>query len=687
MQKQSPIVSMLIKGSYLLVLRDTLINVYDLISFIKVQDIAIGKEEYPKHIFESAEKIIVLLDLPPQKSEHLSKLVCLEEIPADKKIQALLSEYKLTEARRAFARSMQADDPQYAEKKGRFNVEVGWTLFMAFRFGEAEEWLASANYDPFEFAALIPGRVQKEGVELKSIKDVVKEKYGDEEAKCNQAIEAVMKLLELKRQVLAEEYKVHRSAGKVLTFLHPSNGLNETFKDNRVSFIETITMLDTLLVKSYIKNGHLKQLKNFFDSIDTFYCDYERFESYLKRHLKDDKSETCYLASICFYEKKEKYTEALDLCIKLLQSENTKATEITCKIMVRILTTKLFDASLIFKYVEKLLERHPKKGIQVLLDNDYIKRNISTNEILDHLSKLPGENKIIMEDYLEMLVTKKDTDEKWHTKLALFYTSKIQELSKNKENKDEVAKYKGKLGKLLAASSKYNATEILPAINELGMVKEELIVYSKKKMHERALNLLVREGKEAINFKKAEEYCLMQEEPQLGLLFVKIMAIYKGLENAQKSRKETEEDLTEKINAYDKYCKDYLIRYSNNEKMDIEAAISVLPDDWLFQEDDELTAKLIAAINGKLGTADNSDIELNLTKMEKLNLQAELFNLQKAYVVVKQETRCGGCKKNVSSAKSMFTYPNGVLAHVNCAKDKHTCPETNYNFAKNIINY
>ena len=250
-----------------------------------------------------------------------------------------------------------------------------------------------------------------------------------------------------------------------------------------------------------------------------------------------------------------------------------------------------------------------------------------------------------------------------------------------------------KLNKVLRTSKEYNVITILSEMKGMGMLDEEILLYSRQKMHAEALGSLIELGKAKIDFTRAEEYCLAQSENLLDVLFREIWKLsndaikrYKSLDK-DKAEYEKQKKYEESLEVY---CKEFLKKYASNEKMNTESIFDILPDDLMLiniegdQEDPSLLQYLESTFNSKLEQVSNYKIAKNVAEMHKLNLESDLAKLQRAYLIINPERKCRVCKKTLGGAKSFYVFPNGILTHSNCVKDVNICPVTNTNFQNKI---
>lgn len=699
--KHPTIVSMLVKNHYLVILRESSVNIYNLLDYSMIQAIEVEKGDVPKDISGDLDKLFILYESTGIKKEATSKLVYLRLLSSSEQIQRLLSTTKVNEAYKVFTQNTSINDPEYKSKKEGFFLEAGWSLFLAFDYSKAIECLANANYDPFEFLALLPDCPSADfsAAPLHTVRDVVELKLGMSDTKdtvLSDGVSAIVKLLARKRKLLAPMFPKEKA--KTIEFLHPSKPLNEVFKDHTATLAKTMEMLDTSLMKMYISLRSLKDISDFFTPITAMGCDYS-FSQYLEEQNTSE-------AQVClayFNEKYGNFTKALEVWKKLASEDSV--VDLACREIIKLLTTQVTDKSLIFDCAEVVLKQQPEEGLKVFTSNESLPKFITEDDIIEYLGGLKNNSEMLKEKYIEHIVGKANSLEKYHTVLALNYVERIKELLE--EEKEElvdssgnpnVSLYRAKLNTLLRTSSKYNPDEVLAKIDKIGMLEEQIYLYSRQKRHKEALNILIELGKRDLDFSKAETYCLEQSEPLLHVLFEHILDLYKvyrnqhvfmekdkGLSDSALKLKTELEELDKKIRRYERYCREYLRRYAANEKMNIENVVRLLPDDWLLQEEDKdgpLVEFMSLAVNDRLSKDNNCKVEKSIAEMLKLNLESELIKMQRAYVVLTPERKCKACRKLLGGLKAVYVYPNGVAVHQNCVRDPSVCPTNNYNFAK-----
>eukprot|EP01022_Parablepharisma_sp_SALTPOND_P004516 TRINITY_DN120428_c0_g1_i1.p1 TRINITY_DN120428_c0_g1~~TRINITY_DN120428_c0_g1_i1.p1 ORF type:complete len:983 (+),score=128.19 TRINITY_DN120428_c0_g1_i1:95-2950(+) len=711
--KSNPIRSIAVQNYYLLVLRDTIVQVFNLIDCTKVQEIELERADTGRVLVPDVDKVLIAVDaIPAPKKDPLGKVVYLRAIPPEEQIKRLLFQSKVSEAQKVFTQNNSPMDPDFENKREEFNVEAGWTLFQGLEFDKAIGFFSSVNYDPREFLALVPNLLGK-GVSYRTINDLVDQRMGQDERKdavIKEGIRAIIRLVEEKRKYLVEKYDLVRDVKKPLEFTYSSTPLNESFRLSKPTLEELMELIDNSLLKLYFEEKDLKLIQGFFEATKELKCSYKTMEGYFKEKMEKDSTFTAHVCLAFLYDRYGNFTEALEMW-KMLGSQGLKETrDLACKETERLLMTQVTDKKMIFEYAKMILLLNPEEGLKIFTENPALPKFVTEDDIISYLEGLENFQTQLKEKYLEHLVSKNGTDERFHTLLGLHYIAIITATLK-KENKKTVevttdpivGKYRDKLNVLLKTSKNYNVPSILGTMKGMGMFEEEILLYSKQKMHGEALASLVELGKSSIDFTKAEQYCLEQSENLLDTLFGKLMEMYKDAKarynlmekdkavfsSVAKVKSELD-SLKGYVIKFEEYCKAYLKKYASNEKMNAEAIINMLPEDWGLieqregHEDSSLLQYLELTFNDRLEKANNYKVAKGVAEMHKLNLEADLLKLQRAYVVISPERKCKVCIRQLAGAKSFYVFPNGVVTHLNCVKDVNICPVTNINFLKKI---
>ena len=689
-----PVLEMIVKSFYLLVLMEKNMDVYNLLDFNRIQRMDFDKECVYKTCAMDNENLLLAMDIVMgYKKDLTSVLIYLYEIPAEVQIKQLLAESKIPEAHNVFLQSCQSISQDFEEKREQFNIDAAWALYVNLEFTRGEEYFLQTNYDPRELVTLVSTIMETkyqrndfitlEMLVQRKSKEMVKETIIE-------GINSIIVLLEEKRKYLSGEYSFIVDRSKLFTFIRPTVPLNPSFKGDPCEYKEIMKFIDTSLLKLYVKNKQIMSLKSFLENTKDIQCNYKEMEIYLKEHFKNDL--ITHSAEICqafLYEKGGDYKAALNIWKELIQKENKEVKDIVSKSMIDILSNKIRDKNIFQEYAKSLLVSNPNEGIQLFTGSE--KLIMSEDEVCDFLESIESRQPLLKVQYLEFLVKKPISEERFQTRLGLHYAAKVKE-SLTDDSGAVYEEARKKLKEYLMLYKIYDTQAILGATKGMGLLEEEILLYSMQKMHNEALASLIDLGKRYIDFSAAEKYCLEQPEALLALLFKKVLHHYdelkvkhKELENKTNTKGTDIVSLKKYIDAYGDYCKGFLKKYAKNEKMDAEAVISLLPDEWIVNDEgeDSILDYLTLTLKDRLGKADRYKIARNAAELQKINLEYENLRMQRAYVIVKSHNKCKACDKSLD-ARHFYIFPNGIVTHTHCAKDVNTCPATNVNFTKRL---
>jgi len=708
--KNDPVLSIQPHKQFLLILYEQQIKVFNLTDPSKMQRIEIeGKINYKGSAIYNEHVLLGVELLKGSKKSVNYTFLLLHEIPIEVQMKHLLIQSKVNDAYNILLQNCQGmPAAQLTLRREVFNVDAAWALLANLNFTKAVTYFSKSNFDPRELLMLIPGVM--EGEEMKkspnqvTLESLIKEKGGAEESKMEEGINIIVELLEKKRKSLTEE---HKDGKEILRFTWPTFPLNENWKGRSDTVDNILSMIDTGLLKLYVMYKKLDNLKRFFELKYDLKCNIKEMNEFVKGYLKSD--EETYTAEICqifLYIEADMVPESLAICKQLLQFNKPKLKNFIPNLLRTILVDKAKDKKLIQDYARNLIILNPEEGMKVFTENENLSNVMKEDDVLSFLTSVEKFQPDLKRQYLEHLVKCDNTEERLFTSLGLLYINKIKssykdltkEVMKKGTTSDPLTlKYKGIFMDFLKKYKKYSAQALLEAMKDGNLLEETIYLHSVKGEHEKALDILVDLGKINCDFTLAENYCLQQPEPLFALLLKMILDLYTDYKNKYiimlNNKSDTENSQNELsslknyMSSYEAYCKDYLKRYADNEKMNASQVINILPDEWSIKdvkdekEDKGLLKYLMLTINDRVSKSINYKIAKNAAEMKRLDLQATKAELQKAFILMSPMSLCKVCDKPLGS-KSFCVFPNGVVTHTQCSKDNTVCPIDNINFAK-----
>ncbi|CAE1177008.1 VPS3 [Acanthosepion pharaonis] len=186
------------------------------------------------------------------------------------------------------------------------------------------------------------------------------------------------------------------------------------------------------------------------------------------------------------------------------------------------------------------------------------------------------------------------------------------------------------------------------------MHAECAILYGKLEEHEKALKILVHKLKD---YTAAETYCLVnaKDGAYKRKLFHILLSVYLDP-------------------SYEK--KDTLIApaiallNSNVAEFDSVKVLQLLPENWSVGL---LSQFLSRSVRRSMNLCRTKKIERMLARWEALQMKHNCIDLQKESVCMTEDRLCAVCNRTFHDS-TFLRYPNGVITHIHCAKNRNVCP-------------
>ena len=714
-----------------------------------IQRIPIEKEWLPAnrefdlriHAIDGSNVFVICEADQIKNCDEGSNILYWRAIPYEERMKILFKEGSMEIAWDLYSthlRSLGKDPESYEEE---FKLEGAWETFSCYEYERAEKLFLEVNYDIRELLMLMPNNLLKAkspGTVLKTLLDktmsIRKRLENDLNAAKDSPImiefdgtmienetrpikisrlekkienlefkpteydnvhaagrRLIMRLTKEVRRRLTEKYNFNTDGDKVIEFVRKLKPLVTLELPEKQTLEEIITMVDTCLLKMYINEPQLQELYNFLTTVEVLKSDLKEIDELIKQ--KEGKDRT-YAGKVCralLDYRLGNYPSSLQLW-KELGQETREIRDMGCKETCKILKLHIKDKKSVFTYARMVLVVDSEEGLKIFTENEDITNFISEDDTIDYLKGLESHKADLRERYLEYLTSSEEGQERFFTIRGLFYVEKIKSVKNYKADSKNpvIIKNRNSLYKFIVSTSRYNPRAILDEIRELNYYDEEVHLYTIQKLYNEALDSFMRKHSEDFLFKEVEEYCLNQEEPLLGLLFQKVIEMWSNkVKRAEHSKKADLPyiKLEKEAKGLEQYTKDFVKKYANNDKMNIEHVLKCIPENWKLttdDDDDALLDFLIIAFNGKQGKEINARINKKLKEMEKLDTDSTLVKLQRSYIFLNPENMCRVCRKKLVSGKSLYIFPNGIVTHTACGKDIHVCPITKIKFAQKV---
>jgi len=701
--KSASIVQVVVLKYYLIVLRSVSADIYNLKDYTQMQEIPFDKSfSYKDYAISEENLYIIKHKIINTKKGIASTLICLKSVPYYEQVKGLLEESNVESAYKVFEQNYSRINEDYGVRKEEFNLEAGWALFVNLEFGRVKDFFRQTNYDPRELLILLADDIEL-SIPYISLKEVIEHKMSKgnllEENKTastkttssdtvnikaylNEGKKAIWELVEEKRKHLLSKFDM--DSDKKIKFSQPRTPINKLKCPQLQTLNEILTFIDTSLIKLYIREKELDRLYEFLSRANKLKCNLKEIDDFLRVEESKDNPYTSQVCSAILNERNGNYVKALDIWYSL-GLNTTLVRGIALKETGKLLKNQVKDKEVLMKYAKILLAFNRDEAFKMFAENENIKKILSEDEILNYLK---GLKKFIPElekrHYLEYVIKNNTGQNHLYTRLAISYIKKIQKLQKIQD--PEASEYNKILLNYLKSNEKYNAKAVLERIKGLKLYDVEVYLYLKEKEYDKAVATYVEIGSQTFDFSMAENLCKQQSESLYEALFESIMNIYKEykikLSNSKDSTERNNlEEITKKLKEYGYKL---LKRYADNSKINPYKIFEHIPDDWELVGDGTLMKYLIISLNNQLGKEMGWKIAKESKQMEKVNTEATLAKINRAYLLINPESICKVCQKTFTGSKSFCIYPNGVATHTSCSKDMHVCPVNKINFKKKI---
>lgn len=358
------------------------------------------------------------------------------------------------------------------------------------------------------------------------------------------------------------------------------------------------------------------------------------------------------------------------------------------------LLQSLEDVELIEQFAPEIYKssgNDASKLIQILACKSRPNGLLPLNWVEKFLEKF---DKKLWEQYLEHVVFDLGiSDEKTETTLAFLFLSLIPadqlailpcrpatsdaSSSTSPSNSDttqpgSLSNERRKLLNLLEQKSNYNAAAILTRIDPLPLPQEKVSLYERLGDHEKALAIIVNELED---FERAEAYCMKHEREGQDTLLAMLLRVYLSLD--PQLRAKMEEGGGDDGQKLPRRALDLIERFPT--RLRPGTVISSLPPETPICAIEDF---LVQSIRAHLASLRQTAVTAGLERSHNMAVTAERMALSQRSFLITADTTCPICTRPIQPG--MFArYPNNVLVHVPCMKNKNIDPLTGRNFYKN----
>ncbi|KAB7494158.1 Transforming growth factor-beta receptor-associated protein 1 [Armadillidium nasatum] len=395
-----------------------------------------------------------------------------------------------------------------------------------------------------------------------------------------------------------------------------------------------------------------KDLLLFLDSGDVV-CAFDECVQILQKHQQ-------YAALAKLYKNYGEIEKCIEVLMKLIRGEYKDPNFQGHSQLVEVIL-KANDESLLWRCADFVLDIDESEGLRMFCDYP---STLDPDKVLKCLARYPKSRIKFLQHLINV---QKNEEEKYHTELALYY---INDIEKNSEESSVMTEERFNLQNLLISSTKYNPKLVLSKLQDTKLVLETATVYGRMNEHEKALIMLVHELKD---FSAAEQYCIRHSEnmsrEKKSTIYTTLLKIY------LKPPPGGSPDAIELAPALD-------LLSMHSADLQLEEVLQILPADWSVSITHQY---LKGALRESLHQKRMKLIKQNLVKCENLQKKFIYQKLCKEMgpIYLTSSSICCVCGKGFTKC-DFSLYPNGVLTHPECVKNRSVCPLTGTIFKAQI---
>ncbi|XP_065844821.1 transforming growth factor-beta receptor-associated protein 1-like [Oscarella lobularis] len=601
---------------YVLALSATNVTVYSVLDQERKQSILF---QGGKVLGDFGERVLVASD---------KRVYALCSIPFSKQVQSLFSQMKIAEglqlAKVGFGLSL--DEAQQRQKIQEVEQQAGFAYLSAGDFDSAAKHLREGDVDVRELVALYPKLLPRKFKFTSSLYEDKNHLISDIESivKGNPAMEAK-----------ANEFLMNYLAD--IRLKPAAYGRRE--------------IVDTVLLKLYanLNSPHLHQL-----IASENCCAIDESIAY----LKDAKQHHAVALMHCSNNDAK---SALDTWKSIVDGELTDESFPGFSYIVEFLSS-YGEHETVLQYADWALRKDQEEAVKIFTDRPHRETphpKLSPESVLKFLQPYNTALKLFLQN---LIFNKKVEDERLHTQLALLYLDDVLALKADQSStREKILAARYQLKHLLECSSRYQVSSLLDRIRGTDLHAECAVLYGKMGEHKKALNLLVHKLQD---YHQAERYCVLNSQGKDRTfqrhLFQELLKAY---------LQPTESAVPLVAPAVD-------LLNSHMAEFDAVQVLELIPDTWSVGL---VSTFLTRSLRLSLSRCRTTKIEHGLARGERVQ-QHDVHRYSTAKAISVGEDRlCQVCRRPFNDA-TVVCYPNGVVTHLHCGRNKEVCPVTGKQF-------
>ncbi|KAF1374476.1 hypothetical protein PFLUV_G00229490 [Perca fluviatilis] len=429
-----------------------------------------------------------------------------------------------------------------------------------------------------------------------------------------------------------------------------------------------LQIIDTTLLKCYLHTN--VALVSPLLRLENNHCHIEESEYVLKKAHK-------YSELIILYEKKGLHQKALQVLLDQSTKANSplKGHERTVQYLQRLGVENL---GIIFEFSPWVLKICPEDGLKIFTEDLTEVETLPRDKVLNFLKE--GFKELAI-PYLEHIIyVWDDKGPEFHNVLIQLYLERVQGLMKQYLNslpegvpavaagkeEGDLGEFRNKLLSFLDISTSYEPARLISDFPFDGLLEERALLLGRMGKHEQALFIYVHILRDT---RMAEEYChghynsLVEGNKDVYLSLLRMYLSPPDVHCLRPIKMELSEPQANLQAALH-------VLELHHSKLNTTKAINLLPANTQIRE---IQVFLESVLEERAQRKRCNQVLKSLLQAEFLRVQEERIFHQQVKCVITEEKTCRVCKKKIGNS-AFARYPNGVVVHYFCCKDRSACP-------------
>lgn len=330
------------------------------------------------------------------------------------------------------------------------------------------------------------------------------------------------------------------------------------------------------------------------------------------------------------------------------------------------------DRELVWEFLPPLLKIDPSRAVTVLYPAPEPQvggtppppSRFPLTDTLRLLEKAPPPPFKAMEAFLEHAIELGTIDASLHTRLALLYLDQLDSVLQT--DTQSISRLRAKLNQLVSTSQLYDADTVLHRIERRDFLPELVCVFSRLGRHDDVISTLVLRIRD---YTAAEQYCELHSKssPIGSPLFLSLFRLYRQIEKPSDPSADFDcRPGSMHWRLLMNYCKYF----------DLSAVLAEFPPSTSLSK---LKPFFLLSLRTHTHLLREGQVWRALLKNDHLQITSHAIRARSSHIRLGGDSACRVCHKRIANA-AFVRYPNGIIAHLSCAKDKNIDPISGVDF-------